>query len=53
MALFTTEDEEMLIKFYENNPFLWQLSHKKYKDHKGKIAKVEELCIDMGLRFDG
>ena len=45
------EQEECVIEFLRENPFLWHRSHRSYKDVKMKKAKWEFLATDMGLSY--
>ena len=50
-AVFTTEEREILITFYEANPALWNNGMVEYRDRNLRRALLQKLVLEFDEKF--
>ena len=50
-AVFTTEEREILITFYEANPALWNHGMVEYRDRNLRRALLQKLVLEFDQKF--
>ena len=50
-AVFTTEEREILITFYEANPALWNHGMVEYRDRNLRRALLQKLLLEFDQKF--